>query len=61
MNTQTAAQTVKNLAVGDNQDCGESVVVGRNESGYWVADNGDETDNLTAQEAVELVVEYTND
>ena len=64
MNTQEirnlAEQAIENLQPNDyafvNAN-GDTITVGKNEAGYWVTDNGEEADNLTAEAAIDAIFE----
>lgn len=45
------------FASAEGQPVAETTVVGINESGYWVTDNGEEVSGLTKDGAIEIIVE----
>jgi len=62
MNSKTARalaiQSVNSLkAIGENEPVADTTVVGRDDSGYWVTDNGEEVNGLTRDQAIEIIVE----
>lgn len=60
--TREVIETVATAAVAAVNDeyvayVADSTYVGRDVAGYWVSDNGEEVGGLTADQAVEVIVE----
>lgn len=60
MNTQDARELATasvQYADATGYPVADTTLVGRDESGYWVADNGEEVNGLTKEQAIEIIVE----
>lgn len=44
-------------ADAEGQPVADTTVVGKDDNGYWVTDNGEEVSGLTKEKAIEIIVE----
>lgn len=44
-------------ADAEGQPVANTTVVGKDDNGYWVTDNGEEVNGLTKEQAIEIIVE----
>lgn len=65
MNTQKARQlaetAVASLTKGDHQPVADATIVGIDDTGYWVTDNGEEVNGLSKEQAIDIIVENLAD
>lgn len=52
-----AISAIESVHKGDHQPVAEATIVGLNDSGYWVTDNGEEVNGLTREQAIDIIVE----
>ncbi len=60
MNTKSrseVAQLVEALEVGDAESVVSTISTGRDADGYWVADNGEYDGSLSADEAINIIMD----